>query len=377
MITAGGHISSFHAAMKKMHETLEKNAPGRFNLVGANGGLEGLVKYGVIPIKYEDIEEDRAGSLIGCDRKVPEVGEIANALKKNQIYATIMMGGDDHLKDTAQLSKLGIKVVGYPKTMDGDLASGVTLGYESAVSFAAIQVRNHFNTAMTFERIFYIGLFGRNTDWVPCAVSLYGGADRCIPCEEEYEWDYVAEKIETSVKENQERYKRNGKGLKFAVVVYSEGAEIKAIDEPSEKHSSRDQRGHVRLQPEWVGLELVRLTKAKGYDACFQTYTYSLRDCPPTETDKKLSRMAGEECINMILQDDFGKCAVFLASGDFYITSRELLEKVAIQKKLKPEGYFDYKELKPTEKFVNDYSRLFKHSLGNCPNKDSLVYKNL
>ena len=53
LITAGGHISSFHAAMKKMHETLEKNAPGRFNLVGANGGLEGLVKYGVIPIKYD------------------------------------------------------------------------------------------------------------------------------------------------------------------------------------------------------------------------------------------------------------------------------------------------------------------------------------
>ena len=50
LCTAGGAIASFHAAFKRMLEVLEAKAPGRFELVGAFGGLSGLAKGSFVPI---------------------------------------------------------------------------------------------------------------------------------------------------------------------------------------------------------------------------------------------------------------------------------------------------------------------------------------
>lgn len=372
LVTAGGHISSFHAAMRSMHETLEEKTKGKFELFGARGGLSGLIKGELEKIYYSHIEEDRAGSLIGADREIAATEQIARVVKKENIYAIVMMGGDNHLNEAEKCHDVGLKIVGYPKTMDGDLSSFISLGWESAVTKATKEVIAHYNTALTNRRVFFAGLFGRGTDWVPCAVSLYSGADRCIPCEEEYELDYVLEKIKGSIEENEKKY-----GIPFSVVVYSEGAKIKGLDNPPDKHLSFDKHQQPKMQPEWVGLELVRLSKGAGISACFQAHTYSLRDCEPTETDKTLSRMAGRECINMILDGDFGNSVSFVPEDNFYRVVRKPLEEVAVQRRLKPTGYFDYKELKTTKKFFEDYGNLFRVSLGNPPNRDQLVYRNM
>ncbi len=375
LVTAGGHISSFHAAMKKMHETLNSKAPGKFELWGADGGLEGLVSGKFIPIKENDIDENLAGSLIGADRKVADSSKVAEVIKANKdIYAVVMMGGDNHLGEAAKLYKeAGINIVGYPKTMDGDLNSLITLGWESAVTVGAIQTRNHHTSAMTYKRVFYVGLFGRNTDWTTAGVYAYGGADRAIPCEQEYEFEYIWSKIEESLKQNKEKY-----GKEFAVVPYSEGAKIIGVNEPPKEHCSYDAHNLPKLQPEWLGMELVRLTKKiKKKDSAFQAHTYDMRDSPPTETDKKLSGMAGSECVCMIIDGDFGKSAVFSPVNDFYEVGRMPLEKVAVQRMLKPTGFFDYDELKTNKSFTQTYSDLFRKSLGNPPTKDDLVYRNL
>lgn len=373
LITAGGAISSFHAAMKEMYSVLEKKAHGRFELFGACNGLVGLIKGGFEKIYFEDLEEDRAGSLIGADRKIADTGKIVDVVKNNNIYAIVIMGGDNHLKEGAKLFKEGkINVVGYPKTMDGDLNSFISLGWESAVNVGAKFTRLHHNTAITTRRVFYVGLFGRNTDWVPCAVALYGGADRCIPCEQEYKWDYVWEKIEDSIEKNKEKYR-----VSFAVVTFSEGARIKGVSAPPKKHCSYDPHGLPKLQSEWLGLELIRLTKKKEIASAFECHTYIMRDAQPTETDKNLSRMAGKECVDMILDGDFGKSVIFQSHKDFYKTGRASLEEVAIQRKLKPTGFFDYKELKPKKYFEEVYGNLFRDSLGEPPEKKDLVYRNM
>lgn len=379
LVTAGGHISCFHAAMKEMHETLEKK-DSRLELFGAWGGLKGLIKGNFKKIYHGDLEEDRAGSLIIADRehlkkeREKKIREIVEVIKKNNVYAIVMMGGDDHLKDADELHKAGVRVVGYPKTMDGDLSSLISLGWHTAVTIGAKQTRLHYNTAITRKKIFYVGLFGRDTDWVPCAVSVYGGADRCIPCEpseKKYDWDFIWNKIETSLNENKKNY-----GIEFAVVPYSEGTKInKILNPPGEV--SYDLAGNPKLQPEWIGMELVRLTEDKGKSTAFQAHTYELRDSPPTETDKKLSKMAGRECIEMILGGDFGKSVVFVPEDNFYKTSRAELEKVARKRKIKGTGFFDYTELRTTQKFVEAYGNLFRDSLGEPPKKDSLVYKNM
>ena len=378
LVTAGGHISPFHAAMKRMCETLERRAPGRFELVGAKGGLSGLAKGDFVPIPYGVLEEDRAGSLIGADRTITDTDRILTVARSNGLYAVVMMGGDNHLGEAARLFEHGVNVVGYPKTMDGDLNSGVTLGYETAVTVGAMQTRYHHTAAITNGRVFFVGLFGRNTDWVVCAVSLYGGADRAIPAERKYSWDYIRAKINASLKENEQRY-----GKKFAVITFSEGAVItgegiKCVRILPHLHYSEDGHKQPKLHPEWIGMELVRLARFEGLSAYFEAHTYSMRDSPPTETDKVLSRMAGEECINMILDGDFGKSAVFEPDGSgFFRAGRAPLIEVAKQRRLEPTGFFDYAELRSNPSFHAAYGDLFKASLGDPPKKDQLVYRNM
>lgn len=371
-VTAGGHISSFHAAFKAMHETLDKKASGRFELCGAWGGLEGLAKGDIRPIKPEHIEENRAGSLIGADRNIIETDRISRAIRENDVQAVIMMGGDNHMKEGDKLHDLGVKVVGYPKTMDGDLSSFITLGWDTAVYVGATKAREHHHTAMTSRRIFYVGLFGRNTDWIVTCVGVYGGADRCIPCEKPYHWQEIFERIKVSVNENEQMF-----GIPFAVVPYSEGAKIWEFKDTPHQYQDTDVHGLPKLQPELIGLELVRLTKGAGYAAAFEAHTYSMRDSPPTEADKTLSRMAGEECINMILENDFGKSVVFEPEADFFAVHRKLMQDVAVQRKVSETDFFDYEILKPTKSFVDTYGNLFNRSLGKPPQKEELVYKNL
>jgi 6-phosphofructokinase len=204
---------------------------------------------------------------------------------------------------------------------------------------------------------------------------LYGGADRVIPCEKEYDWDFVWDRIEESVKANKEKF-----GVEFAVVPYSEGAKIKQFDNPPEKHRGNpDSSGHYKLQPEWVGMELVRLTKEKGRAAVFQAYTYSMRDSAPTETDMDLSDMVGKECMEMIFEGDFGKGVSFKVDGlNSYMPIRLPLREIAVQRKLDVTSYFDYEQLLPNKSaFMADYHNLFRHSLGNPPTKKDLVYRNM
>ncbi len=379
LVTAGGHISSFHASMKGMHYYLENNAKGKFELWGARGGVKGLINGDLIKIKSEYIDICRAGSMIGADRKRIQSGELEKVVDSvgkrnvNGVYAVVMMGGDNHLKEAANLFGAGVNIIGYPKTMDGDLSSLISLGWESAVTVGSIQTRLHHNTALTNRRIFYVGLFGRNTDWILCGVNAYGGGDIGIPCEQSYKWNFIWEKISNSIKLNKDNY-----GIEFAVVPYSEGAKIDEINDPPMEHKNKDDHDLPKLQPEWIGMELVRLSKEKGKNAAFQAHTYDMRDSPPTETEKRLSWMTGEECMKMILDNDFGKCAVFESDGfGFYKNAREPLGKVAIQKKLSQTNFFDYNLLIHTKFFTDCYSDLFRGSLGKPPAKDSLVYRNM
>lgn len=371
LLTAGGHISAFHAAFSAIAGALERNAPGQYELLGARGGVQGLLDGDLVKIHAAHIEPDRAGSMIGADRYLASPDQIKKAIRSYGIHAIVIMGGDNHMGEMANLA--GASVVGYPKTMDGDLNSFISLGWHTAVTVGAQQTRWHHHCAMTNSRVFFVGLFGRNTDWTLCGVTAYGGGDLGIPCEAEYHVGDILTRIQQAVETNRQRY-----GIGFAVVPYSEGMRLQGISEPLEVHSPRDVFGQPKLQPEWIGMELVRLAKQAGLSAAFQVHSYDLRDSPPTSTDQRLSRMAGEECVAMILEQDFGQAVIFEPDGQgFYRTARRPISQVAKQRALRPLGFFDYDKLKPLPKFHDTYGDLFRDPLGTPPCKDSLVYQNL
>jgi hypothetical protein len=94
---------------------------------------------------------------------------------------------------------------------------------------------------------------------------------------------------------------------------------------------------------------------------------------PPTKTNLKFSELAGEECVKMFLEGDFGKATVFLQEGNSYKVGRAPLEKVRIPRHLRPCGFIEYENLKATASFVDYYRPLF----GEPVKKDEIVYKNM
>ena len=93
-------------------------------------GLRGLVE-GQIQQVNKDFTQDiinRGGTIIRSARlpefKQPEVVEkAANQLRDFEIDCLIGIGGDGTYKGLLALSKLGMRVVGIPGTIDNDVAS--------------------------------------------------------------------------------------------------------------------------------------------------------------------------------------------------------------------------------------------------------------
>jgi 6-phosphofructokinase 1 len=135
------------------------------------------------------------------------------------IEAIISIGGDGSQRISLELAKLGINVVGVPKTIDNDLScTDFTFGFQTAVEIATEAVDKLVTTAESHNRVFILEVMGRDAGWIALHTALGGGADVCIIPEIPYDPKIIADKIET-------RYKiKEG----FCNIVIAEGA--KGID---------------------------------------------------------------------------------------------------------------------------------------------------
>ena len=94
------------------------------------------------------------GTILGTSRtnpfKKPAGGEqqVIKNLAANNIGAMIAIGGEDTLGVATRLHKLGVKIVGVPKTIDNDLGgTDVTFGFDTAVGIATEAIDRLHSTA--------------------------------------------------------------------------------------------------------------------------------------------------------------------------------------------------------------------------------------
>jgi len=146
--------------------------------------------------------EDRSQLLL---RRLDDLG----------IEAIISIGGDGSQRISLELMKLGLNIVGVPKTIDNDLScTDFTFGFQTAVQIATEAFDKLVTTAESHNRVFILEVMGRDAGWIALHTALAGGAEVCIIPEIPYDPKIIAEKIE-------KRYK-NGEG--FCNIVVAEGA---------------------------------------------------------------------------------------------------------------------------------------------------------
>jgi 6-phosphofructokinase 1 len=172
IITSGGDCGGLNAVIKGIAQ--EAYSSGIESVVIPNGyaGLYNLIDLNELvlltPARISLIDASVAGSEAGHSRvKISKIEDpmryerIKNGLKKFNIDALIISGGDDTGNVVVDLLSHGIPCIHVPKTMDLDLQS-YSVGGDSAVNRIATFTRDLKTTGMSHNRIMVVEVFGRN-----------------------------------------------------------------------------------------------------------------------------------------------------------------------------------------------------------------------
>ena len=138
----------------------------------------------------------------------------------------VAVGGDGSLAIAYELSRLGLRVVGVPKTIDNDLERTLmTFGFDTAVSFATECLDRLHTTAASHHRLMIVEVMGRYAGWIALHAGIAGNADAILIPEIPYEIDKVADHIR----------RREKKGRLYTLIVVARGA-------------GRKMAGHIRAE---------------------------------------------------------------------------------------------------------------------------------
>lgn len=180
---AGGHnvIVGIFDALKSLHKDSE--------LFGFLGGPSGIVenKYKKLEKELLDLYRNTGGfDLIGSGRTKIETEEqlekSLESMKKLHLDGLIIIGGDDSNTNAAVLAeyflKQGIstKVVGVPKTIDGDLQNEhleISFGFDTACRTYSEMIGNIEKDALSAKKYFhFIKLMGRSASHIALECAL-------------------------------------------------------------------------------------------------------------------------------------------------------------------------------------------------------------
>lgn len=335
ILTGGGDCPGLNAVIRAA--TLKLVRAG-YEMVGVRHGWRGLLENEYMPLDIESTADilTKGGTILRTSRTNPIKQEggvelIVDNLQKNDIWATIAIGGDDTLGVANKLhAEHSLNMVGVPKTIDNDLSgTDFTFGFDTAVQIATDCIDRLNTTAESHDRAIVVEIMGRHTGWITVMAGIAGGADVVMLPE-----------FDISVTEVCDILKRQRAGGKnFNIIAVSEGAKL-VTREGEEKmvvqSDEVDAFGNVKLGgvAELLAKEIERRT---GFETRATVLGHIQRGGTPTARDRILATRYGARAADMVIAGDWGNMAAL--QGD-EIISVPLSVAVGERKLVRPE-YWD------------------------------------
>ena len=213
--------------------------------------------------------------------------------------ALVVIGGDGTLAIAHEFHKLGIPLVGVPKTIDNDIVETTnTFGFDTAVSFATDAIDRLHTTAEAHHRVMVVEVMGRNTGWIALYAGVAGGADVILIPEIPYDLEKVAERIRA----------RDALGARFSIVVVAEGAKplggsVSLVRAAGGEYAERLGGVATRMTPE--------LEKLTGKEARTVVLGHLQRGGSPTSFDRILATRFGARAVELLMAGEFGNMVAF------------------------------------------------------------------
>ena len=230
VLTGGGDAPGLNAVLRAVVKTAI-NIYG-WSVVGIEDGFEGLLgETRMRPLIADDVRGllPRGGTILGstnrgnfAQNRAEGVEALENvyqeALKNFEragLDAVIVIGGEGSQTIAYEFFKLGMPVVGVPKTIDNDLmGTELTFGFDTALDIATEAIDRLHTTAESHDRVMLVEVMGRHTGWIALQSGIAGGADVILIPEIPFYIDKVAAKVRM----------RESQGRHFSILVVAEGA---------------------------------------------------------------------------------------------------------------------------------------------------------
>lgn len=188
VILSGGQAPGGHNTISGIFDGI-KNINPDSKLYGFLGGPGGLVDHQYIELTSEIVYEYRntgGFDIIGSGRtKLEEDAQFdkgAEILKQLDIKALVIIGGDDSNTNACVLAeyyaakKMGIQVIGCPKTIDGDLKNELietSFGFDTATKVYSELIGNVERDATSAKKYWhFIKLMGRSASHIGLECAL-------------------------------------------------------------------------------------------------------------------------------------------------------------------------------------------------------------
>lgn len=217
-------------------------------------------------------------------------------MRRLDLGALVCIGGDGTLTIAQGLRRLGVKLVGIPKTIDNDVAlTDVSFGFDSALITATEAIDKLHTTAQSHHRVMLIELMGRNAGWLALQSGLAGGGDIILVPEIPFSLETICHKL----------LERNRKGKRFSIVVVAEGARPRhgrsVVREIVPDSPDKVRLGGIGNQ---LGAEIQRCT---GLETRVTVLGHLQRGGSPSPFDRVLATRYGTEAVRVLVERDFGK----------------------------------------------------------------------
>lgn len=200
VLTSGGDAPGMNAAIRAVVRTAIHNG---IEVMGVQRGYAGLINGELFPMNRSSVSDiiQRGGTILRTARclefKQEEVRkEAAQILADNGVDALVVIGGDGSFTGAKLLSKLGVKTIGLPGTIDNDLSyTDYTIGFDTALNTVVDAIDKIRDTSTSHERVSIVEVMGRNCGDIALHTGIACGAEYIIAPEKGYDKDELCKVI--------------------------------------------------------------------------------------------------------------------------------------------------------------------------------------
>ena len=279
ILTSGGDAPGMNAAIRAVTRCALGNG---IDVFGIQDGYLGLIEDRMRPFEKSDVSDilSRGGTILGSARlpefKDPSVQDKAcEILKKHEIDALVVIGGDGSYRGAKSLTDKGINCIGLPGTIDNDITcTDFTIGFHTALETVVDAIDKLRDTSNSHHRCSIVEVMGNRCGDLALWSGIASGADMIVTSETGFDENDVLDRL---------RDLDIIRKKKHAIVVISE--KITDVDQFAKK-----------------------VTLNTGFSGRATVLGHIQRGGSPCPYDRMLASQMGEKAVDLLMQGIGGHC---------------------------------------------------------------------